>query len=233
MTTAVLRSIRNGPGNILFAVALALLMPAAALANSTCIELPGVVCVINAGGQATGGSAGLAMDGTGGSISSTVIQVNGVTGANLGSLTFTTGAFTPAAGQSLGGNSVGLAGTFAPGTLTITLTTPFSGFAGVLFTGTFGAPGAPIQWLYLGKANNLFQYELVGQVSGTYEGGQTLTGITTQVFFSSKTKYTGGAISLANGNTNIVTPEPRTLGLMGTGLVGLGLVFRQKARARD
>jgi len=83
MTTAVLRSIRNGPRNILFAVAVILLMPAAALANSTCIELPGIVCVINSGGQATGGSTGLVMDGTGGSISSKVIQVNGVAGANL------------------------------------------------------------------------------------------------------------------------------------------------------
>jgi len=203
-------------------------LPIAAWANSssfhtpssTCI--PGVaICVFNQTGMATGGTGGLVMDGTNGSTASTVVQIGGEQGANLGTLSLTTGALLS--------GTLGSGGTFAPGTLTIT-TTGWNGFSGVLFSGTFGNATSPIQWLALGKVGGFFEYELVGPVSGLWENGVTVSGETAQLFFQSKTQYKGGPIALGSGTTGIVVPEQATVGLMGTGLIGIGFLARRKAK---
>jgi hypothetical protein len=189
--------------------------------GSTCI--PGVaICIDNQGGTAMGSaSGGLFMTGSGGSIASTVMQIGGVQGSNLGTLTLTTGALLT--GTLAGG------GTFAPGTLTIT-TSGWNGFSGTLFSGSFGNASSPIQWLFIGKVGSFFEYELIGPVSGMWEGGATVGGQTAQLFFNSRTKYNGGAITLGSGTTGIVVPEPGTVGLMGTGLLGMGLLVRRKVK---
>lgn len=190
-------------------------------ASSTC--LPGVaICVFNQSGTATGGTSGLIMDGTGGSIASTVVQIGSMQGSNLGTLSLTTGALLS--------GSLSTGGFFAPGTLTIT-TNGWNGFSGTLFSGTFGNSLSPIQWLFLGKVGGFFQYELVGEVSGTWENGVSVMGETAQLFFHSKTAYKGGPISLASGTTGIVVPEQATVGLMGTGLIAIGFLVRRKAKA--
>jgi hypothetical protein len=166
-------------------------------------------------------SGGLFMTGSGGSIASTVMQIGGVQGSNLGTLTLTTGALLT--GTLAGG------GTFAPGTLTIT-TSGWNGFSGTLFSGSFGNASSPIQWLFIGKVGSFFEYELIGPVSGMWEGGATVGGQTAQLFFNSRTKYNGGAITLGSGTTGIVVPEPGTVGLMGTGLLGMGLLVRRKVK---
>ncbi len=186
-------------------------------ASSTC--LPGVaICVFNQSGTATGGSAGLTMSGKN---ASTVVQIGGDQGANLGTLSLTTGALI--SGTLSGG------GTFAPGTLTIT-TTGWNGFNGTLFSGTFGSLTDPIQWIALGKVGGFYQYELVGAISGSWENTVSVSGETAQLYFHSKTPYNGESISLASGTTGIVVPEQATVGLMGTGLIALGLLVRRKAK---
>ncbi len=187
--------------------------------SSTC--LPGLICIYNTGGKATGGSQGLTMDGTLGSTSSTIFQIGTVGGgnSNLGTLSLTTGALLS--------GSLKTGGTFAAGTLTMNVTN-YNGFSGVLFTGTFGSVAIPITWQYDGKVGQFYQYELIGPISGIWEGGTTVSGQTAQLYFHSKTQYNGGPISLASGTTAIATPEPGTLGLMGMGLVGMGMMVRRK-----
>lgn len=194
--------------------------------SSTC--LTGIVCIDNETGMATGGASGLVMDGSNGSVASIVTQIGTMQGANLGSLTLTTGALL--SGTLSGG------GTFADGTLAIT-TTGWNGFSGTLFSGTFGnsAAGTPIQWTYMGKVGSgssaYYEYELSGPINGSWENGAyTVSGQTAQLYFHSKSLYTGGSISLANGSTSVVVPEPGTVGLMGTGLIGLGLFVRRKVK---
>ena len=221
--------VRRHAAKHFFALAvMALLVPIAAQGasssftqtpSSTC--LPGLLCIYNTGGMATGGAQGLTMDGSLGSKSSTVFQIGTVGGgnSNLGALSLTTGALLS--------GSLKLGGTFAPGTLTINVTN-YNGFSGVLFAGTFGNSTIPITWQYDGKVGQFYQYELVGPISGTWEGGATVSGQTAQLYFHSKTQYNGGSIALASGTTAIATPEPGALGLTGMGLVGMGMMVRKK-----
>jgi len=156
---------------------------------------------------------------------STVTQIGGLQGSNMGTLELTTGALIS--------GSLGNGGTFANGTLTITNTTPYAGFTGVLFSGTFGnaAGGSPITWSLVSHVNGTFLYLLSGPISGSWEGNpNTVGGVTTQIYFTSKTKYTGGKIDLSNGSTLVVTPEISTMGLMGTALLGLGVVVSRQVK---
>ena len=68
---------------VVWLAVLALAMPLAAFANS--------LDIANAGGVLSGGSSGLSLTG------STLVKVGSVVGSNLGSLTFSTGAFTSGA----------------------------------------------------------------------------------------------------------------------------------------
>lgn len=208
---------------------LSFLVPATSWAKSSANNAPSqtcltrVICVFNQSGTATGGKLGLTMDGTNGSIASTVFQIGStLTG---GTLSLTTGALLTG---SLGSNVVGNVVTFAPGSFKIT-TTGWQGFSGSLFSGTIS--GA--DWIYTGKSGNLYDYTLTGFVSGTWgPNGTTVSGQTTQLFFHSKSLYTGGPISLSSGTTGLVVPEQPSIGLMGTGLVAIGLLVRRKVKSQ-
>ncbi len=186
---------------------LTLALPLAAFANQ--------IDFTNHGGTISGSSAGLTLTGS----DLTYIDIYGGTttsGVDLGTVSFTTGALT--AGNITTGATFAAGGTF-----TIT-------GAGVAFVGTFSGP---VTWAEVTTGTNgEIYYTLSGNVSGTYNG-VSVSGYTGQLtFLAGKNGFMGGPIALASGDTVVSSvPEPGTLALLGTGMVGLAGVIRKRLKA--
>lgn len=187
---------------VLLLVLLALALPAMTWASSS-------IDISNAGGTITGTSAGLSLMG------SVLFKYGSTVGSNLGSVTFTTGAFT--SGDMMNG------GTLAPGgTFTISGNGTNGVPNGVIFSGTF--TNSPT-WTYETLANGTHVYTLKGAIAG---GGAV--GATAQLTVNVGKGLFSGSADLSSGDTNLSVPEPGTLGLLGTGLLGIGGLMRRKLR---
>jgi PEP-CTERM motif len=181
---------------------LVLALPMAAFADSN-------VDLTNLGGTLVGTSAGLTLT------DSTLIHMNGTLG-NLGTVEFATGALLSG---TLQGNA-----TFAGGgSFTIVSNTN-----GTLFSGAFDGP---VTWSLTTLANGTHNYTLTGAISGSWMGGATVYGATSQLTINTGRGFFNGSTSIASGDTNIVVPEPGSLTLMGTGLLGFAGVLRRKLKA--
>lgn len=209
--------------HLLGAVVLALFVPILAQATSAPPLIPcnpGTICIANQSGAATGSvAAGLSLS------NADVTQIGAYTyGLGVSSLNFSTGSFITGSGSLQNGGQFNGGGSF-----TVSTTGTWNGFTGAIFTGTFDGP---VTWTLVtpGCTTNC-TYNLTGAVSGTWANGETVTGATTQLFFkTTKGKYAGGTITPESGTTFIFTPEPGTLGLMGTGMVGVGLMIRRRVK---
>jgi len=181
---------------------LVLALPMAAFADSN-------VDLTNVGGTLVGSSAGLTLT------DSTLIHMNGTLG-NLGTVEFATGAL-------LSGTLQGNATFDGGGSFTIVSNTN-----GTLFSGAFDGP---VTWSLTTLANGTHNYTLTGAISGSWMGGATVYGATSQLTINTGKGFFNGSTSIASGDTNIVVPEPGSLTLMGTGLLGFAGVLRRKLKA--
>jgi PEP-CTERM motif len=156
-------------------------------------------------------------------------------GHSLGTVSFHTGAFTAAGTCSV---SPLCSGTFAGGaassfivtgggawikTLTGTTSTHVT-----LFSGSFVGP---VDWqlLSIGPNGYAYNFKLSGTIRGQFWDGRTVNGTTTQYITLYKNQWVndhGGNIGL--GTTHLAVPEPSTLGLLGTGLIGIAGTLRRK-----
>jgi hypothetical protein len=198
---------------ILLAV-LALALPMAAFASSG-------VDFTNSGGTLSGTNSGLALSG------SVLVAVNGlnggglITGSNLGSVTFNTGA--------LSSGSLAMGGTFAAGGSFTIAGNGMNGIPnGTLFSGTFSSP---VSWQLVTLANGTHNYILTGVMTGTTMTGFSTNGVTVQLTINTGKGFFNGSTQISSGDTNIVVPEPGTLTLLGTGLISLAGAVRRKLKA--
>ena len=179
---------------------LALALPLAAFADSS-------IDIANAGGVISGNASGLSLTG------STLFKFGGTVASNLGSVSFTTGAFSSGDAQMGGtlqaGGSFQIVGNGSNGVPN-----------GVIFSGSFSSA----TWELVTLANGTHNYILTaGLVSA---GGQV--GATTQITVNTGKGFFNGSANLSSGDTNLVVPEPGTLSLFGTGLIGLAGAIRRK-----
>jgi hypothetical protein len=201
---------------ILLLAVLALALPTAVFAGSS-------VDYTNSGGTLSGSNSGLTLSG------SVLVAVNGlnggglIAGSNLGSVSFSTGALTS--------GSLQMGGTFAGGgSFTITGNGSDGVPDGTIFTGSFSGP---VSWTLVTLANGTHNYTLTGTLSGWNGSGAAVGGVTVQLTINTGKGYFNGRTTISSGDTNIVatTPEPGSLTLLGTGLIGLAGLIRRKVKA--
>jgi PEP-CTERM motif len=202
---------------IVWLLLLTLALPVAGFANS--------VDLTNSGGTLSGSNSGLSLSG------STLIAINGpplglITG-DFGSVTFSTGALSSGSLQS--------GGTFAAGgSFMITGNGTDNIPNGVIFNGTFSGP---VTWTLITLSNGTHNYTLTGALTGTWFSGQVVDGATVQLTVNTGKGFFNGSTIISSGGTNItgnglrtVVPEPESISLLGTGLIGLAGILRRKVK---
>jgi hypothetical protein len=95
-----------------------------------------------------------------------------------------------------------------------------------LFSGSFVGP---IDWTLIGKTGPESTYALTGDVRGVLWNGTTVNlQATEDISILNSAQGANGVGHITLGNTQLAVPEPGTLGLFGTGLVGIAGMFRRK-----
>jgi hypothetical protein len=188
---------------------LALALPMAAWADG--------IVLTNQFGSISVGTSGIT------SVQSQLTSFNGIVapkGHSLGTVSFSTGALVS--------GSIAAGGVFsATGSSFVVIGKGNYGEPkGTIFSGSFVGP---ISWTLTsppGQKN--LTYTLSGTIQGMLYNGRMVTGTTTQNIFTVQGQLAQGIGHIRVGTTTIYTPEPGTLGLLGTGLLGIAGMFRRK-----
>jgi|SRR5882672_3419679 len=196
---------------VLVLALLALALPMAAWADG--------IDIINKLGTVSISAAGITSTG------SQLKQFNGVVAAqghSLGTVSFSTGALIS--------GSIQTGGTFSDvgSSFVIVGKGPQVPHKGTIFSGAFVGP---VSWTLVSQNGQTLTYELSGTIQGTLWNGRFVTGTTTQTIISTNGQLRLGIGHIRVGNSRFLTPEPGTLGLLGTGLVAIAGMLRRKFAA--
>ncbi len=143
-------------------------------------------------------------------------------GHAMGSVFFSTGA--------LATGSIWTGGTFSSVGSTFDVIGrwgPAKSDRGALFTGAFVGP---IEWTLVASSKYFHEYKLTGEIKGQLWNGHMATGTTSQdiwTYWNQESHDHKGTMRLGTTNIN-ATPEPGTLGLLGSGLLAMAGALRRK-----
>jgi PEP-CTERM motif len=156
------------------------------------------------------------------SVGSQLASFNGIVapkGHSLGSVRFSTGALI--SGSIAGGGTFSSTGS----SFVVIGKGNYGQPKGTIFTGSFVGP---ITWSVVSNVGQNWTFQLTGEIQGTLYDGRTVSGTTTQLFYTNPAQLAKGIGHIRLGTTQLSVPEPGTLGLLGTGLLGIAGMFRRK-----
>jgi PEP-CTERM motif len=140
-------------------------------------------------------------------------------GHSLGTVSYSTGALI--SGSITGGGVFSSAGS----TFDVVGKGNYGEPKGPIFTGGFTGN---IDWTLVSQSGQKDVFTLSGDLAGQLYNGVLVTGKTTQTITTHPGQLNQGIGHITLGNTQLTTPEPGTLGLLGTGLLGIAGMFRRK-----